>query len=605
MMRPAKLKILVLAGLAVTGGFASTSRGLISSLATEGFTVTGSYPGGNTIVAIGGPVTNSVGGYAFYGHNTTGGSNQTYFVFGNASAGSKTILATQAAVPFGTNTLSDYAFAGIGGYSLANDGSVLYTMTSTRVNNAAPSVDALLLKTPSSSTPSVIAYDGEQVGGSSAYSTKYLGYNQSTSSIATLAVPKLTAGGSAYFFIDGVSNTYGGSQTGMAIFTGAPGGGATSIVLKNGDSIAGAAGQVVGSGSGSIDTSNFGISAGGINYIDQVTTNTGSTLIVTGTPGGGATKLLAVGATAVGGMNNEVWTSFSRSSINDVGTSAVVGAVSSGGYALAVNGVVQFESGSTIPVGGGGTVTLGTTTSPNPDVKINDNGDYATVYADYPPPGPGTQAKGKLIFDGVDIGDTGTLIDTDGDGIPDTALASVNPGRGVTVGDLQSNGTIDVYFFGSISGSSANILLRDRILIGDANLDGKIDGSDYSRIDNGFLQHLTGWYNGDFNHDGVVNGSDYTLIDNEFNTQPANGAAQIAGELATPTNEIAAATSVPEPASLAFFAVSAAALLGSRRTEKSSSLFKQNLAGGMSQPATESTGTFHLSEAGCGSGRED
>jgi hypothetical protein len=54
---------------------------------------------------------------------------------------------------------------------------------------------------------------------------------------------------------------------------------------------------------------------------------------------------------------------------------------------------------------------------------------------------------------------------------------------------------------------------------GDANLEGKVDGSDYSLIDSGDLNGLTGWYNGDFNYDGVINGSDYTLIDNAFNTQ--------------------------------------------------------------------------------------
>jgi alpha-L-arabinofuranosidase len=65
--------------------------------------------------------------------------------------------------------------------------------------------------------------------------------------------------------------------------------------------------------------------------------------------------------------------------------------------------------------------------------------------------------------------------------------------------------------------------------VGDTNLDGTVDGSDYSRIDNGFLRHLTGWANGDFNYDGAVNGSDYTLIDNAFNTQGANLTAELAG----------------------------------------------------------------------------
>jgi hypothetical protein len=63
---------------------------------------------------------------------------------------------------------------------------------------------------------------------------------------------------------------------------------------------------------------------------------------------------------------------------------------------------------------------------------------------------------------------------------------------------------------------------------GDANLDGKVDGTDYSRIDSGYLTKATGWYNGDLNYDGVVDGSDYTLMDNAFNTQGASLASLIA-----------------------------------------------------------------------------
>ena len=75
---------------------------------------------------------------------------------------------------------------------------------------------------------------------------------------------------------------------------------------------------------------------------------------------------------------------------------------------------------------------------------------------------------------------------------------------------------------------------------GDANLDGKIDGSDYSLVDNGALNALSGWYNGDFNYDGVINGADYTLIDNGFNAQVAlstTAAATLASDIAL----------VPEP----------------------------------------------------------
>ena len=77
-----------------------------------------------------------------------------------------------------------------------------------------------------------------------------------------------------------------------------------------------------------------------------------------------------------------------------------------------------------------------------------------------------------------------------------------------------------------------NVVTTDVVVkytyFGDSTADGKVDASDYSRIDNGYLNHLTGWFNGDFNYDGVINGSDYTLIDNAFNMQGAAIAASIA-----------------------------------------------------------------------------
>jgi unsaturated chondroitin disaccharide hydrolase len=66
---------------------------------------------------------------------------------------------------------------------------------------------------------------------------------------------------------------------------------------------------------------------------------------------------------------------------------------------------------------------------------------------------------------------------------------------------------------------TSDVLVKFTV-IGDADLNGKVDGSDYSRIDSGVHSNLTGWFNGDFNYDGVVDASDYTLIDNACNTQP-------------------------------------------------------------------------------------
>ena len=97
------------------------------------------------------------------------------------------------------------------------------------------------------------------------------------------------------------------------------------------------------------------------------------------------------------------------------------------------------------------------------------------------------------------------------------------------VGNFSTLGTYTVFVPGPV-------------LLGDANYDGKIDGSDYSLIDNGYAQHLSGWTNGDFNLDGKIDGSDYTLIDNAFNTQTPSPSALVTAEISS--------TSVPEPSIL-------------------------------------------------------
>jgi hypothetical protein len=76
---------------------------------------------------------------------------------------------------------------------------------------------------------------------------------------------------------------------------------------------------------------------------------------------------------------------------------------------------------------------------------------------------------------------------------------------------------------------------------GDANLDGRINVDDYTRLDFNVALGASGWYNGDFNYDGKINVDDYTVID--FNL-PIQG-AQFSNV------EMPGLSAVPEPTTFA------------------------------------------------------
>ena len=100
---------------------------------------------------------------------------------------------------------------------------------------------------------------------------------------------------------------------------------------------------------------------------------------------------------------------------------------------------------------------------------------------------------------------------------------------------------------------------------GDADMNGKLDGDDYMKLDQGFGNQTTfNWVNGDFNYDGKINGDDYFILDSNIGRQGTQfpGSGGIDGVAAAGGLGISA---VPEPASIGLLGVAATALLGRRR----------------------------------------
>ncbi len=141
--------------------------------------------------------------------------------------------------------------------------------------------------------------------------------------------------------------------------------------------------------------------------------------------------------------------------------------------------------------------------------------------------------------------------------ISSTAASTTNTALAVEQNDNGSGDPLLSAFDGQAVVDS-DVLIK-YTYFGDANLDGVVNGSDYTLIDNGFNNTLTGWHNGDFNYDGIVNGDDYTLIDNAFNTQGPSLAGLPAAMVASDTAQIArsSSSSVPEPAAVTLLGLSA------------------------------------------------
>jgi autotransporter-associated beta strand protein len=116
-------------------------------------------------------------------------------------------------------------------------------------------------------------------------------------------------------------------------------------------------------------------------------------------------------------------------------------------------------------------------------------------------------------------------------------------------------------------------------LLGDANLDGVVNGTDFNLMATNFNQSVTaGWDKGDFNYDGTVNGDDFVLLANNFNqfaSQSAVSAVDLAAvDAFAAANGISLANlnaNVPEPASVGMMVAAGLGILRTRQRRSAKS----------------------------------
>jgi hypothetical protein len=125
---------------------------------------------------------------------------------------------------------------------------------------------------------------------------------------------------------------------------------------------------------------------------------------------------------------------------------------------------------------------------------------------------------------------------------------------------------------GVVAGLTSGQVEIKYTLLGDANLDGKVNGTDFTILATNFNQSGKVWDQGDFNYDGKVNGTDFLALASNFN-QSASQSAVAGGDLAAldtfAEENGLSLTTVPEPASTGLLALGLVSALARRRRKAS------------------------------------
>jgi len=312
-------------------------------------------------------------------------------------------------------------------------------------------------------------------------------------------------------------------------------------------SLAGVAGSGVQLGSGNLIV-------GGVN---TSTTFAGS---ITGT---GGLQMTGPGTLALSGVNTySGGTSVTGGELIIQPTSPTTSALPTGALSISGSGLAQLAPN----------VTAGSDIGPSPASNVN----LTSL---------GISGNGKL-----DITNNHIIIDYNGaanDPIASIAAliaSGYNGGTWTGIGIMstmaQSNpsygiGYADAADVGNPAGLSSGQIEIAYTLLGDANLDYKVNGADFTLMAANFNDSVTaGWDKGDFNYSNTVNGDDFVLLADNFN-QFASQSAVSAADL-TALDDFAAAngislsgvSSVPEPASIGMLAAGTIGVLSRRRRRK-------------------------------------
>jgi autotransporter-associated beta strand protein len=268
---------------------------------------------------------------------------------------------------------------------------------------------------------------------------------------------------------------------------------------------------------------------------------------------GTATLTLSTANTYSGG------TTVSAGVLRILPTSSTTSALPHGALTISGSGAVQLASN----------VTLGSQTSPTPASNVN--------LSSLSISGNGT----------LDIGNNHIIIDYAAGHDPIASIAAwiksgfntgLWNGMGITSSSAAANAAYGIAYAdaadpGNPAGLASGQIEIMYTLLGDANLDGKVNGADFAILATNFNKAVTGssgWDQGDFNYDGKINGADFASLAGNFNKGASGAADTNAIDAFAQANGLPLTSSVPEPTSIGLLLSAGLSILGGRRrsTEK-------------------------------------
>jgi hypothetical protein len=352
--------------------------------------------------------------------------------------------------------------------------------------------------------------------------------------------------------------------------------------------------------------------------LGALTMGAGATLNVTGTSTGSNTPYSAsFGAAAVSGSatfsvskNGTGQGTLSLGALNDGGTPTAIHLTGNGAINLAGTGNLSGSSSVTIDPGTTVTTTVSNSLGSN-GVEINNNGTF-NVYSTTTVgniqstgsfnigngstnatltmvPNSGTSDITSFTINGnsrLDISNNQIIVNYGAGSDPVTTIRQYlvhgangglwNGPAGIDSTAAQSNiGTYGVGYAdaadpGNPAGLAQGTIEIQYALLGDANLDGIVNGVDFGIVAANFNKSVTAWDQGDFNYDGIVNGVDFSELAGNFNQgggfSPADAAAW--QELVNFAQLNGLMADVPEPTVAGLFAVNLTALALRRRRKE-------------------------------------